>query len=89
MMIKENVIYKALKLNLFVAILFIIIGALNAFLNDANTTKIIIDIGILLIIISPLLRIFLELIFFIKEKNYTYVLVCIILFVIIAISVVC
>ncbi|ORU46107.1 DUF1634 domain-containing protein, partial [Francisella tularensis] len=39
--------------------------------------------------ISPLLRIFLELIFFIKEKNYTYVLVCIILFVIIAISVVC
>ncbi|APC94432.1 hypothetical protein KX02_935 [Francisella tularensis subsp. novicida] len=89
MMIKENVIYKALKLNLFVAILFIIIGALNAFIGNYCVTKSIISIGILLIIISPLLRIFLELIFFIKEKNYTYVLVCIILFVIIAISVVC
>ncbi|ABI83074.1 DUF1634 domain-containing protein [Francisella tularensis] len=88
-MIKENVIYKSLKLNLFVAILFIIIGALNAFTGNYSITKNIISIGILLIIISPLLRIFLELIFFIKEKNYTYVLVCIILFVIIAISVVC
>ncbi|NDT14621.1 DUF1634 domain-containing protein [Francisella tularensis subsp. holarctica] len=88
-MIKENVIYKSLKLNLFVAILFIIIGALNAFTGNYSITKNIISIGILLIIISKLLRIFLELIFFIKEKNYTYVLVCIILFVIIAISVVC
>ena len=88
-MIKDDVIYKALKLNLFIAILFIAIGALNAFLGNADTTKSIISIGILLIIISPLLRIFLELIFFIRDKNYTYILVCIVLFIIIAISIVC
>ncbi|MDE4994481.1 DUF1634 domain-containing protein, partial [Francisella tularensis subsp. holarctica] len=57
--------------------------------GNYSITKNIISIGILLIIITPLLSIFLELIFFIKEKNYTYVLVCIILFVIIAFSVVC
>ncbi|MFV9925407.1 MAG: DUF1634 domain-containing protein [Francisella endosymbiont of Hyalomma scupense] len=88
-MIKDDVIYKVLKLNLFIAILFIAIGALNAFLGNSNTTKNIISIGILLIIISPLLRIFLELIFFIRDKNYTYILVCIVLFIIIAISIVC
>ncbi|OEZ33203.1 hypothetical protein AS144_04210 [Francisella endosymbiont of Amblyomma maculatum] len=88
-MIKDDVIYKALKLNLFIAILFIAIGALNAFLRNSDTTKSIISIGILLIIISPLLRIFLELIFFIRDKNYTYILVCIVLFIIIATSIVC
>ena len=88
-MIKDDVIYKVLKLNLFIAILFIVIGALNAFLINSDTTKNIISIGILLIIISPLLRIFLELIFFIRDKNYTYILVCIVLFIIIAISIVC
>ncbi|ORM38628.1 hypothetical protein A2G94_04355 [Francisella endosymbiont of Ornithodoros moubata] len=88
-MIKDDVIYKVLKLNLFIAILFIAIGALNAFLGNYDTTKNIISIGILLIIISPLLRIFLELIFFIRDKNYTYILVCIVLFIIIAISIVC
>ncbi|MDE5019002.1 DUF1634 domain-containing protein, partial [Francisella tularensis subsp. holarctica] len=75
--------------NLFVEILFIIICALNSIKVNYTISKNIISIGFLLIIISPLLRFFLELIFFINEKNYTYVLVCIILFVIIAISVVC
>ncbi|MDE5010919.1 DUF1634 domain-containing protein, partial [Francisella tularensis] len=65
----ENVIYKSLNLNLFVAILFIIIGAQNAFTVNYSITKNIISICILLIIISPLLRIFIDLIFFIKEKN--------------------
>ncbi|MFV9965465.1 MAG: DUF1634 domain-containing protein [Francisella endosymbiont of Hyalomma asiaticum] len=88
-MIKDDVIYKVLKLNLFIAILFITIGALNAFLGNSDTIKNIISIGILLIIISPLLRIFLELIFFIRDKNYIYILVCIVLFIIIAISIVC
>ncbi|ALB01529.1 hypothetical protein ACH24_01960 [Francisella persica ATCC VR-331] len=88
-MIKDDVIYKVLKLNLFIAILFIAIGTLNTFLGNADTAKSIISIGILLIIISPLLRIFLELIFFIRDKNYTYILVCIVLFIIIVISIVC
>ncbi|APC91599.1 MULTISPECIES: DUF1634 domain-containing protein [Francisella] len=88
-MIKYDVIYRALKLNLFIAILIIAIGVLNTFLGNSNTTKSILSIGILLIIISPLLRILLELIFFIKDKNYTYILVCIVLFTIIAISIVC
>ncbi|GAB4223204.1 MAG: hypothetical protein Kow0076_5400 [Francisella sp.] len=88
-MIKEKVIYKILSLNLFVAILFIILGASYSLLGKVQITKTIIDIGILLIICSPLFRVILELIFFIKEKNYIFVSICLILFAIITISIFC
>jgi hypothetical protein len=65
---KNIAIYKILKLNLGIAILALITGAIYRISQGSNSSLELINIGILLIIISPLLRIFLELIFFIKEK---------------------
>ncbi|WP_224732686.1 DUF1634 domain-containing protein [Francisella sp. SYW-9] len=78
-----------MKLNLGIAILALITGAIYRISQGSSSSLELINLGILLIIISPLLRIFLELIFFIKEKNYTYILICLILFIIILISIIC
>ncbi|API86907.1 DUF1634 domain-containing protein [Francisella uliginis] len=86
---KNIVIYKVLKLNLTIAIVALILGAIHRIIQGPNPSLELINTGILLIIISPILRILLELIFFIKEKNYTYILICLILFIIILISVIC
>nr|WP_150468275.1 DUF1634 domain-containing protein [Francisella sp. SYW-9] len=86
---KNIAICKILKLNLGIAILALITGAIYRISQGSSSSLELINLGILLIIISPLLRIFLELIFFIKEKNYTYILICLILFIIILISIIC
>ncbi|QIW10290.1 DUF1634 domain-containing protein [Francisella sp. LA112445] len=86
---KNIAIYKVLKLNLGIAILALIAGAIYRILQGPNSSLELINIGILLIIISPLLRIFLELVFFLREKNYTYILICLVLFIIILISIIC
>ncbi|MED7787775.1 DUF1634 domain-containing protein [Francisella sp. 19X1-34] len=78
-----------MKLNLGIAILALIIGAVYRISQGHGSSFMLINLGILLIIISPLLRIFLELIFFIKEKNYTYITICLVLFIIILISIIC
>lgn len=86
---KDLVIYEFLKLNLSVAILALVVGVIYRFLGDTNIAMSIINLGLFLIIMSPVLRIILELFFFIKQRNYTYILVCLALFVIIAISIIC
>ncbi|MED7819796.1 MULTISPECIES: DUF1634 domain-containing protein [unclassified Francisella] len=86
---KNIFIYKTLKLNLSIAIIALVIGAIYKLFDNSSLPIELINLGILLIIISPILRILLELIFFIKEKNYTYVSICLILFIIILISIIC
>ncbi|MEY8767395.1 DUF1634 domain-containing protein [Francisella philomiragia] len=88
-MIKDNVIYRVIKLNLSLAVFIICLGAIDAIFGSRDIAKNIVNIGIFLIIITPVLRILLEFIFFIKAKNYTYMLICLLLFLIIAVSIVC
>ncbi|XSZ47642.1 DUF1634 domain-containing protein [Francisella noatunensis] len=88
-MIKDNVIYRVIKLNLSLAVFIICLGAVDAIFGSCDIAKNIVNIGIFLIIITPVLRILLEFIFFIKAKNYTYMLICLLLFLIIAVSIVC
>ncbi|AIT08718.1 hypothetical protein LO80_01160 [Candidatus Francisella endociliophora] len=86
---KENVIYKVLRLNLFIAIIAMLIGGVCHFLEYNNSiSNEIMNTGLLLLIISPVLRICLELVFFVKEQNYTYIIICLALFIIIAISII-
>ncbi|BCD90739.1 hypothetical protein fh0823_08780 [Francisella halioticida] len=73
---KNIIIYKVLKFNLSLAIIALTLGAIYRIIQDPNPSLKLINIGILLIIISPILRILLELIFFVKEKNtYMYLFV--------------
>lgn len=73
---KNIIIYKVLKFNLSLAIIALTLGAIYRIIQDPNLSLKLINIGILLIIISPILRILLELIFFVKEKNtYMYLFV--------------
>ncbi|MEY8765601.1 MULTISPECIES: DUF1634 domain-containing protein [Francisella] len=88
-MIKDNVVYRVIKLNLSLAVFIICLGAIDAIFGSSEIAKNIVNFGIFLIIVTPVLRILLELIFFIKAKNYTYILICLILFLIIAVSIVC
>lgn len=88
-MIKDNVIYRVIKLNLSLAVFIICLAAVDAIFGSRDIAKNIVNIGIFLIIITPVLRILLEFIFFIKAKNYTYMLICLLLFLIIAVSIVC
>ncbi|AJI74715.1 hypothetical protein BZ13_221 [Francisella philomiragia subsp. philomiragia ATCC 25015] len=88
-MIKDNVIYRVIKLNLSLAVFIICLGAVDAILVSPYVAKNIVNLGIFLIIITPVLRILLEFIFFIKAKNFTYMLICLLLFLIIAVSIVC
>ncbi|WP_409254765.1 DUF1634 domain-containing protein [Francisella adeliensis] len=49
----------------------------------------ILNIGILYIILMPVIRVFMELGYFTKKRNYIYISVCISLIIVIAISIVC
>lgn len=68
-MIKDNVIYRVIKLNLSLAVFIICLGAVDAIFGSRDIAKNIVNIGIFLIIITPVLRILLEFIFFIKAKK--------------------
>ena len=97
---KDNLIYKILKTNLLISIIALIIGLISQTIeflickgcslttHTASHYISFTNIGLFLIIITPVLRIFLELCFFIKEKNNTYIIICLILFAIIAISII-
>ncbi|QIV94591.1 DUF1634 domain-containing protein [Allofrancisella frigidaquae] len=99
-MTKNQIIYKVLKSNLIISIVILIIGffyrsyeVINCssqyIINYQETVAIkIINFGLFLIIIFPVLRIFLEFCFFIKEKNYTYIIICLLLFSVIGISII-
>ncbi|WP_434061681.1 DUF1634 domain-containing protein [Candidatus Francisella endociliophora] len=66
-----------------------LIGGVCHFLEYNNSiSNEIMNTGLLLLIISPVLRICLELVFFVKEQNYTYIIICLALFIIIAISII-
>jgi len=83
---KNKIITKVLKLNLATVIIILLTGfIMHKFHRDLAT--VIINIGILYLICMPLIRVLLELIYFIKTKNYTYIVVCLTLFAIIVISI--
>jgi uncharacterized membrane protein len=95
---KNNIITKILKLNLTFSILAIAIGLILMTISVINANNYSVDfaeqlvamkimkIGVLLILISPLLRIFIELYFFIKEKNNVYILITLLLLIVIGVS---
>jgi uncharacterized membrane protein len=85
---KDQIVYKVLHLNLLLAIIALVIGVTTKFVAHMTIGSIILNIGIFLIIISPVLRVLLEMIFFIKDRNYTYIIICLILFIIITISII-
>ena len=95
---KNDAIAKIIKINLFLSMTAIKIGLIVMIVNviQANNYSItfaeqlvatkIMTIGVFLILINPLLRILIELYFFIKEKNNVYILITSLLLVVIAIS---
>ena len=97
---KNDITYKIIKLNLTISIILLVIGlglsiyhdfSIDNFIVNLNSEYFatsIMNIGILLLILTPLFRILIELVFFIKEKNYTYVYICIALLIIVSISVI-
>jgi len=87
-MSKDTIIAKVLKLNLTIAVTIMILGLTAQILQQSFYTKII-NIGLLYLIFMPVIRILLESIYFIKTKNYTYTVICLLLFAVIAISIVC
>ena len=89
---KDQIIAKTLKLNLTIAIYVLIIGfILQLFtVNQSHyLSNEVINAGLLYVIFMPILRIILEFTFFLKTKNYTYIVICLLLFIVIAISIVC
>lgn len=87
-MTKNQIIAIILKLNLTIAISVLIVGLVSQMLHESFATKII-NIGLLYVILMPVIRVLLELIYFIKTKNYTYITICLLLFAVIAISIGC
>lgn len=97
---KNDIICKIMRVNLWVSVIILLIGFAILIKEDIQSNNFLVqltrhtfattvlDIGILFIIINPVLRIILELYFFIKEKNYMYISICLMLFVIIVISIV-
>ena len=84
---KSEIIAKILKLNLTAAILILLAGFITQKYHN-NLSNMVINIGLLYMISMPVIRVLLELIYFIKTKNYTYIVICLLLFAIIAISIV-
>ncbi|AJC49023.1 hypothetical protein SD28_04925 [Allofrancisella guangzhouensis] len=99
-MTKNQIIHKFLKSNLYISIVTLVIGffyrtyevitcSAQHITNCQEMLAIkIINFGLFLIIVFPVFRIFLEFCFFIKEKNYTYIIICLLLFVVIGISII-
>jgi uncharacterized membrane protein len=83
---KSQIIAKVLKINLTLAVSILIIGLFSQILKQSCSDKII-SIGLLYVILMPLIRVLLELIYFIKTKNYTYIVICLALFAVIGISI--
>jgi uncharacterized membrane protein len=83
---KSQIIAKALKINLTLAVSILIIGLFSQILKQSCSDKII-SIGLLYVILMPVIRVLLELIYFIKTKNYTYIVICLALFAVIGISI--
>ena len=83
---KSQIIAKVLKINLTLAVSIIIIGLFSQILKQSCSDKII-SIGLLYVILMPVIRALLELIYFIKTKNYTYIVICLVLFAVIGISI--
>ena len=89
---KDQIIAKTLKLNLTIAISVLIIGFILQLFTVSQShclSNKVINAGLLYVIFMPILRVILEFTFFLKTKNYTYIAICLLLFVVIAISIVC
>ena len=84
---KNQIIAKILKLNLTIAVSILIVGLILQIFDQNFSTKII-NIGLLYVILMPVIRVLLELLYFIKIRNYTYIAICLALFVVIAASIV-
>ena len=84
---KNQIIAKILKLNLTIAVSILIVGLILQIFDQNFSTKII-NIGLLYVILMPVIRVLLELLYFIKIVNYTYIVICLALFVVIAASIV-
>lgn len=84
---KNQIIAKILKLNLTIAVPILIVGLILQIFDQNFSTKII-NIGLLYVILMPVIRVLLELLYFIKIGNYTYIVICLALFVVIAASIV-
>ena len=87
-MSKNQIIAIILKLNLTIAIFILIIGLFLQIFHESFATQTI-NIGLLYVILMPIIRVLLELIYFIKTKNHTYITICLLLFTVIAISIGC
>ena len=85
---KSEIIARVLKINLAVAVTILISGLILQILHKDFSAQII-NVGLLYIILMPVIRVLLELIYFIKTKNYTYIVICLALFVVIGISIAC
>ena len=85
---KSQIIDKVLKLNLMITLSILVIALILQIFHQTFSTKII-NVGLLSMILIPVIRILLELIYFIKTKNYTYIIICLALFAVIAISIIC
>ncbi len=83
---KSQIIAKVLKINLTLAVSILIIGLFSQILKQSCSDKII-SIGLLYVILMPVIRALLELIYLIKTKNYTYIVICLVLFAVIGISI--
>lgn len=97
---KNEITYKIIKLNLIISIFLLVVGLCLSIYHNFNIDNFIVnlhsryfatkimDVGILFLILTPLFRILIELVFFIKEKNQTYVYICVTLLIIISISII-
>lgn len=89
-MTKNKLFSILLKLNLTTAVILLIIGLIcHLMYKQSILASQILNIGILYIILMPVIRVFMELGYFTKKRNYTYISVCISLIIVIAISIVC
>ncbi len=98
---KNKVVIFILKLNLWLALIICFIGFIGLsieIIHNGNYNYIfaenlfsthIIELGILLLLVMPITRVVLEFIFFIKNKNYEYIIICLLLFAIVVASIVC
>ncbi|QLE78255.1 DUF1634 domain-containing protein [Francisella sp. Scap27] len=89
-MTKNKLFSILLKLNLTTAVILLIIGLIcHLMYKQSILASQILNIGVLYIILMPVIRVFMELGYFTKKRNYIYILVCISLIIVIAISIVC
>lgn len=89
-MTKNKLFSILLKLNLTIAIILLIIGlTCHLMFKQSILASQILNIGIMYIILMPVIRVFMELSYFLKKRNYTYISICIVLITVITITIVC